>query len=434
MLENKPPTILDALRVRPFLFLWLSQILSQLAFNILNFVLVLRVYQLSGKNTAVSALVLAFMVPQLLLALFAGAVVDRFDKKLIMLVTNIVRALLVLILFILAGQIAFFYVIAFLLAIATQFFIPAEAPMIPQLLKKDLLLPANSLFTGTMYGSIILGYILAGPGLKLFGPHMVFVLLAVFFALAGVFNSLLPSRTIKSTSQKKKGSSLAFSYTSLMKGLFDDIGHAILTVIRTKFVFFALLLLTLSQTVVIILGSLFPGYAATILSVQVEDSSLLLLAPAALGMILGSVFVAQTGRRVKERIFMMIGLLLSGVSLLFLSTLSRFDTTRTFLYITSILPIDLLHFVVGICFLLGFFNAMISIPANIIIQEKSDESLRGRIYGLFNGLSAFAAIIPVAIAGYFSDIFGVGKVMTFIAFFIVLAGILTIWKRKDIFS
>src|SRR5581483_8083144 len=162
MLENKPPTILDALRVRPFLFLWLSQILSQLAFNILNFVLVLRVYQLSGKNTAVSALVLAFMVPQLLLALFAGAVVDRFDKKLIMLVTNIVRALLVLILFILAGQIAFFYVIAFLLAIATQFFIPAEAPMIPQLLKKDLLLPANSLFTGTMYGSIILGYILAG--------------------------------------------------------------------------------------------------------------------------------------------------------------------------------------------------------------------------------------------------------------------------------
>ncbi len=56
---------------RPFLFLWLAQIASQLAFNMMNFVLILFVFERTSSNTAVSGIVIAFTLPALFFGMLA---------------------------------------------------------------------------------------------------------------------------------------------------------------------------------------------------------------------------------------------------------------------------------------------------------------------------------------------------------------------------
>lgn len=426
----KNSTVGEVLHTRPFLFLWLSQIFSQIAFNMLNFVLVFRVYQLTQKNSAVSALVLSFMLPQLFLSLFAGVLVDRFEKKFVMLVTNAVRAVILLLLILSGSNIAVLYVCAFAIATATQFFLPAEVPMIPQLVKQRLLLSANSLFTATLYGSIILGYVFAGPSLKFLGITTTLFILAVLFSLASLSNTLLPGKQGVNYFREQIQRFSGFTYKRLINILFNDIGELLYIILRNQKIFFGLMFLTISQSTIITVGALLPGYATTILSLDPEDASLTLLAPAALGMIIGSIFIARKSDSFHRRRLIVPAVILSGTMFLFLSFFSRFNDSRAFIAIAQYIPFNLLALVVTVCFFIGFFNALITVPANTIIQENSTESIRGRIYGLFNALTALFSLIPVAITGYLSDLFGVGKVFTSIGISIILFGILPLLFRK----
>lgn len=414
-------TIADVLRVRSFLFLWLSQIFSQIAFNMLNFVLVLRAYQLTSSNTASAVLVLTFMVPQLILSLFAGVLVDRFEKKFVMLITNAVRALCLLPLIFFESNLLVLYISALLIATVTQFFLPAEVPMIPRLVGRALLLPANALFTGTLYGSIIVGYIFAGLSLKFIGVTMTLLFVAVCFAIASFCNSLLPGSASVSYLRNQVLRFSSIHYGRIFNIVFNDIGEVLFTILRSKHVFLAILFLTISQTVIVILGALLPGYTATILSLDVEDSSFILLTPAAFGMVIGSILVSQIGHRIRRSRLVLPGILLSGVVLLLLPIFSRVKNA----------DINLLYPVILCCFSLGVFNAMVIIPSNIIVQEKTVESIRGRVYGMFNALSALFSIVPVTIAGYFSDVFGVGRVLSFVGIAIITIGLARIIRGKE---
>ena len=85
-----------------FLKLWTSQLFSQLSANLLNFALIIRVFDLAAgtkyASISVSLLVLAFGVPSIIFALLAGAYVDHLDRKKVLVATNIIRAILVLML------------------------------------------------------------------------------------------------------------------------------------------------------------------------------------------------------------------------------------------------------------------------------------------------------------------------------------------------
>ena len=164
-----------------------------------------------------------------------------------------------------------------------------------------------------------------------------------------------------------------------------------------------------------------PGFAATIVAIDIEDSSFILLAPAALGMIVGSFLVARLGQKIRKSRLVLPGVILSGLGLFVLPLFKWLSLGTTLIG------------VIGLMFLLGIFNAMVIIPSNIIIQERAAAAIRGRIYGIFNGFSAFISIIPVALAGYFSDVFGVGSVLTVLGIIIMLVGILPLFRgREDI--
>ncbi len=178
--------ILEVLKIPGFRALWSSQIFSQTAISLLTFVLALRVYQLTGVNTAVSFLTLSFIVPQALFGLMAGIIVERYDKKMVLFWCNLIRAVLALAFLLTAETLPFVYLLAMGISLITQFFVPAEAPIIPNLVPKRELLTANGVFTMTIFVAMLLGGVLAGPMLGILGIEKVIILVFGMYMVAAV--------------------------------------------------------------------------------------------------------------------------------------------------------------------------------------------------------------------------------------------------------
>ena len=115
----------NLLKNKNFLQIWLAQLFSQLAANLLNFALIIRVFDLSANtsyaNISVSLLILAFGVPSIIFAVLAGAYVDHLDRRKVLVVTNIVRAVLVLFFLLFETNLVFVYVMVFVISILSQY-------------------------------------------------------------------------------------------------------------------------------------------------------------------------------------------------------------------------------------------------------------------------------------------------------------------------
>src|SRR5487761_679233 len=88
--------ILRVFSERSFLFLWIGEVFTQISTNLFNFFLLLVVYKLTHSNTAVSGIVLTFTIPAIFFGSIAGVYVDRWNKKYVLIITNTIRALLLI--------------------------------------------------------------------------------------------------------------------------------------------------------------------------------------------------------------------------------------------------------------------------------------------------------------------------------------------------
>src|SRR5687768_13771014 len=127
------------------------------------FGLTIQVSDLTGTTTSVSILLLTFLVPAVVFGAVAGVFVDRYDRRTIMISTNVARGLLFLPLVFLDDQIALIYAVTALVATLTTFFAPAESAMIPLLVPRSQLMTANGLFIFGLQASFALGFAVLGP-------------------------------------------------------------------------------------------------------------------------------------------------------------------------------------------------------------------------------------------------------------------------------
>ena len=128
----------------------------------------------------------------------AGVFVDRVDKRHMLLVTNVLRGLAFLAIFLVNGNLPLLYLLMILVSTVTTFFGPAEASMIPFLVPTKQLLAANGLFTLTMNVAFALGFALVGPFLvALASPQALIVIVAALYFVAAAFCWTLPSSRLR---------------------------------------------------------------------------------------------------------------------------------------------------------------------------------------------------------------------------------------------
>ena len=395
------------LRNPEFLKIWIAQITSQLATNLLNFALIIRVYELAANtrfaNIAVSLLILAFGIPSIVFAVLAGAYVDHWDRKKVLIVTNIARAVIVLGFLIFNSNLLVIYLLVFAVSIFSQFFTPAEGAALPKLVGKSQLVNANSLFLFTLYGSFVIGYSLAGPIISAWGFDSVYWITSVSFAIAAVLCISLPSLRAK----------LEFKELRLInKQVFSTVHHNFARIIKDPNLILPIANLTIAQAMLGVIAVLAPAIAVLVFNQSLANVSYKIVLPAALGMVLGAIMVGLVFKNTSKTKLINIGISIASVMLIGLIFVPKL--------------IGLLFFgvfVAAIALVLGVSNGLVSVSAQTLLQLNSTDDARGKIFGTLNMTMNIAAIVPVFLAGVTADLISPLSVLTISGVLIGIYGI-----------
>lgn len=416
----------------PFLRLWLAQAISQTANNMVNFALLLRVrnivevHDLPQANTAISLVILAFSLPSVLFGPLAGVVADRTNRRVLMSAVNVLRALaVVLFLVIRPGWhvetiLAAHYLVTFLFGIAGQFFAPAQGATIPSLVPRHQLIGANALFNLTFTASQLLGFATLGPVLaKVLGIDRLFVLTVVLFLGCAALVQTLPATPIPPRAVAPG--------IHPMRRLWADIREGLVFILQDPVLMKAIAYLTLAATTFLMVAALGPEFVTSVIGLSKEDIGFV-VAPAGLGVLAGVLLVGRAVRRWPREAVIDWAIALAGVMLLFLA-LSR--DLLELVWVGGSAPVWLETIVAGaFAALLGVCNAFILVPAQTILQERSHEHIRARVYATFFTISNSVSFVPIFFAAASADLFGVVQVLAVVALLLTGFGVVGILHRE----
>jgi dTMP kinase len=143
------------LSIKPFRRLWIALSLSSFG----DWLSILALTALAGsltkgsaENYAIGGVLVVKLLPALLFGPLAGAVADRFDRRITMVVADIMRFALFLSIP-LVGRLDWLYIATFLIEVVTLFWIPAKEATVPNIVPKDQLERANQISLTSTYGS-----------------------------------------------------------------------------------------------------------------------------------------------------------------------------------------------------------------------------------------------------------------------------------------
>ncbi|MFK7801433.1 MAG: MFS transporter [Anaerolineae bacterium] len=167
-------------------YLWIGYLVSQIGdwFNLIASASL--VAQLTESGTQLSLLFLARFLPLFVMSPFAGILSDRYDRRYVMIISDVLRALTVVgLLFVRdASHIWFFYVMIALQFSLTALFLPARAAAMSNIVKKEELVTANALDSVTWSSTLAFGTLLGGLATAFFGITTAFVLDILTFLIS----------------------------------------------------------------------------------------------------------------------------------------------------------------------------------------------------------------------------------------------------------
>jgi predicted MFS family arabinose efflux permease len=215
--------------------LWAAQIVSIFGdFLALFAVFAIVTFQLHGSPTQVSMILVAYLLPFAVISPVAGVFVDKWDVKLTMVGSDLIRGVLVLAL-LFVRDLPLIYASFFALSAVSSFFVPAQSVAIRALAPPAGLLAVNALMTQAMQGSQIISPAVAGLLVEGLGANSCFLLDSLsFFVSAGLVMSLriersgpVAPRTDSILSSLRQGvrfifgkSTIAFVFVAMASGTF----------------------------------------------------------------------------------------------------------------------------------------------------------------------------------------------------------------------
>ena len=385
--------------------LWLGQLVSVFGDRLHQIALLALVGALTSNNLGNIALVfVALGAPSLLFGLFAGALVDRWDRRRVMLVADLVRVPMVASIPLLARvDVLWVYAIAFLLTTVGLFFKPAKDATIPNIVPKDALARANSLSSATDASMDVLGYPLAGAlvaGLwgSLGGGLGIALAFYVDAATYGFSALMICGMSVTRILPDQTGTALKGLGWAVVGGLRFVRSNAMLLA-NTAVTAAAVLLFWGSYT-------LSYGYATEVIDAGAFGYSVL-EAAFGVGATAGGLCVGRWGWPLPKGPTMLVGLIVMGA-------------TDASLSLHSHLWLATATIALG-----GAGNMLFVIPSMTLVQKATPDELRGRVFGLRNVLFCFAGLASNALAGAAAERFGVQSTWAATGTLLVLLGFLS---------
>src|ERR1700716_4287171 len=306
------------LSTRAFLAIWGAQILSQVAANAVTSALIILVAEITHSNTSSSLLILLAVLPAILFGIAGGVIVDRSDRRLVLIVTNALRAAAVVPLLLFGTSLTVVYLVNFLVATVTIFFVPAEAALLPKIVGNRYLMVANSLFTFTFNGAFLVGFIILAPVVvSLFGYEILWVVIAFMFAAASILCVTLPRAAPAREHLSRRVAEMADAQTATG---FTEAFHYLR---QAPIVTWSLIYIALTNTLVAVAGALAPGFVREVLRLG-ERNVVVLVGPAGVGVVGGLALLNFGSRRIGRPHAIGAGLIVTTVALVSLAAARPF--------------------------------------------------------------------------------------------------------------
>ncbi len=180
---------------RQYRWLWLSQVISLVGdwFNLIATTALIA--QLSGSGMAISGLFVARMLPPFFLGPIVGVVADRFDRRRILVVSDILRLFVVLGFLLVKTEqdLWLLYALVLLQLSISAFFEPTRSALMPGIVAREDLITANALDGITWSSMLAIGAALGGLATVLLGIQAAFIIDALTFGLSAWFVSRIRS-------------------------------------------------------------------------------------------------------------------------------------------------------------------------------------------------------------------------------------------------
>ncbi|MCO6449652.1 MAG: MFS transporter [Caldilineales bacterium] len=394
-----------------FGLLWSGQVISHLgdAFN--NIALIWLVQEMTGSRTMMGA-VSAVVSATALFGLVAGALVDRWDRRLTMFWSDILRGALVAVIPLLAFggnlQVWQLFVVAFGMGLLAQLFNPAKQALIPHLVERDDLTAANALSHMAFTLLMALGYGLGGALLGILAAPQIFAVDALTFGVSAVTIWLI--RMPRSAQAESEPDASAHPGDSAFHQISRDIADGLRFMRDDPFIRVTIPVALLANFIFAPLTVLMAAWAKDIIVAGAQGYGLL-EGGFLIGSLIGTLAATSLTARFQRGRLIIGGVVMMGIPLI----------------LFALIPNLVLN--VALIALIGFCNGIVNIILITLFQQRVPDAMMGRFFGAFTGLAMLAAPLGVALGGALADVIPISYLLTVIGLIMALLGLSLLRRR-----
>ncbi|MEJ2209613.1 MAG: MFS transporter [Anaerolineae bacterium] len=406
-MNNNRAGMLTVLKNRDFLALFMSQLISKVGDNFAVVASLVLINELAARSgIAVVVIATAMTVPQLF-ALASGVFVDRFSRKTVMIVTDVLRAGFILLALLVnqAGDLYILYLTAFAVMGLGAMFVPARNASIPNMVPEEHLLTANALIQATELISLIAGASLATLVISLTSTSTAFIVESVTFLISAVF--LLIARVPRGIMPLATGAPSS-EFRRFWQSFSEGVGY----IFSNKHLLQLMAITTMATLGLSATVLMAAAYFKQLLGISAEYLGLL-QATEGVGMAAGALLISAYASWARSRQIVSVTMIVLGGGILIFALAPVY-----WLVLVGAL-------VVGLCVV----SARTTLAA--MTQALVPDSQRGRVESAMVTVIGIGTMGALAMAGILGDIIGPKSVFIMTGVVVLLAGLASIFSLRE---
>lgn len=370
---------------KSFMYLLAARVITRFGDSIDSIAYSWMVYLLTGSKLMMGSLLALNYVPNLVLSFFSGALVDRWSKRHVIMITHLGRGLIVVVTATLYATSLLepwhLYILTLLTSTLECFAAPAEISMVPRLLPKEKLLSGNSLSSSITRVAELAGMAAAGGIIAIVGVSgAMLVDGATFFIGSLVVCFIRMAKDPEEEAGPKERNS----------SLLQEIGEGIRFIFKEKMILTIVLIAAYINLCLSPFNVLGPAYVAEILGQGPVGLSAMGIALVS-GMIAGGLWLTRKGSAYKKSVLILTGYVFLGVNYALLYLPGNFPAV-------SIITATLFSFGMGVGVSLG------STPTTTYFMETVPREMLGRVGAIFGMICTCAMPLGSLLAGVLGEL------------------------------
>ncbi len=390
----------EVMKLVPVRRLWMAQVVSVFGdFLAIFAVFSIVSFRMRAPAGQVSLILVAYFLPLVFISPFAGVLVDSWNVKRTMILSDLIRAVLALLL-LAAGNLYSIYAILFAISAVSSFFMPAQQVAIRTLVPREGMLSANALFQQAFQVMQILSPAIAGALVAAFRPESCFWIdsASFLFSAAAVFTIAIVREPAP------HGAQAGSVFSSMLEGL--------RFIVQNRAISFVILSMAAGLFAIRCYSALVAVYVRDVLR---EGTSLfgILGSLVGIGMIAGTQLIHRAGRNRSRQRLVVYGLFGVAASIALLAAVGTKAAA-----VAGTLGI-------------GFFVAFVIVPCQTLMLEETPPHLIGRIGGTFMSVIFAAQVAALAGSGTIANRLGIRNLYLAAAFSLAaIAALGLLWTAR----